>query len=884
MKRFCAFFFIFVLLMITIPVASASQTPSDFQSGSGFPAVRLSIPQTELTAGEPVDIDVSAESAGKYTLLLTCRTDLLTHDIPVLSVEINGQTPVGADAVKLPLLWRDDERGRKDGKGNELIPNQVRADADMVVRLTNFADLTGKSLIFELNKGINTVRFTLSEGGGVTLIGLCFEDERGAAAYSDVVTQKPSTGDYVEYYEAENTLLKSDETIIPIHDPTSPITLPYDSRVKLLNTIGGSKWQQMGQFLEWAIHIPKDGWYCLNFKYRQNVNVGMTSYRRVMIDGVTPYKEWENAAFEYSAGWKNLTLGGKNPQSVYLKEGTHTLRLEVTVGAYIDILSELESAIRNLNEDYRQIVMLTGASPDPYRNYHIDRALPDVLDDFRIQLDVLNGINMRLREMTGDSDATKNLRTISAQLEGFLADTDTISKRLTQFKSNVSALSAWMMSASNQPLELDNFAVTAPGALVKKASPGLWRSMVHQVNLFLRTFIDDYRGNDTGETITVWVQSGADQYNVISEIVQNGFTPQTGIRVNLKLVSGQLLMAVVSGRGPDLALQADSGDVMNYAFRDAAVRLDVLDDFAGIASQFRQSALTPLTYESKTYGLPETQTFPMMFYRTDVLAELGLSPPDNWTEALALAAQLQKKNLEFGLPVDFQMFLYQNGGTLYNTQGTATALSEKSAITSFARFCEFFQSYGLPLAFDAQNRLRTGEMPVLISDFTLYNSLSVSAPEIRGLWAMVPVPGTVNGSDIDRSVVSSVGASVMFENGNKEDCWEFMKWWSSPEVQRGYGQRLETVLGRSGRYAPANIEAFRSLRWEKEQIAGIEAQAVFAKGIPAIPGGYFTGRYIENAFRGVLYKGDVPGDAIINCAKLIDDEIAYQRKELGFDR
>ena len=38
----------------------------------------------------------------------------------------------------------------------------------------------------------------------------------------------------------------------------------------------------------------------------------------------------------------------------------------------------------------------------------------------------------------------------------------------------------------------------------------------------------------------------------------------------------------------------------------------------------------PYIYEGGVYAVPETQNFDMLFYRTDVFAELGLTPPETW--------------------------------------------------------------------------------------------------------------------------------------------------------------------------------------------------------------------------------------------------------------
>ena len=72
--------------------------------------------------------------------------------------------------------------------------------------------------------------------------------------------------------------------------------------------------------------------------------------------------------------------------------------------------------------------------------------------------------------------------------------------------------------------------------------------MKHEASTFFSSFFIDYNniGNVTDEknqrSITVWIGSGRDQANTIKAMIDETFTPETGINVNLKLVNmGTLL-------------------------------------------------------------------------------------------------------------------------------------------------------------------------------------------------------------------------------------------------------------------------------------------------------------------------------------------------------
>ena len=47
--------------------------------------------------------------------------------------------------------------------------------------------------------------------------------------------------------------------------------------------------------------------------------------------------------------------------------------------------------------------------------------------------------------------------------------------------------------------------------------------------------------------------------------------------------------------------------------------------------------------------MPETESFNMLFYRTDIFEELGLEPPQTWDEFSHALEVIQKANLQVGI-------------------------------------------------------------------------------------------------------------------------------------------------------------------------------------------------------------------------------------------
>ncbi len=73
---------------------------------------------------------------------------------------------------------------------------------------------------------------------------------------------------------------------------------------------------------------------------------------------------------------------------------------------------------------------------------------------------------------------------------------------------------------------------------------------------------------------------------------------------------------------------------------------------------------------------------------------------------------------------------------------------------AFEDWCSYFTDYSFALSANFTNRFRTGEMPIGIASYTLFNTLTVFAPDITGKWSFAPLPGTY------REVVNADGTTT----------------------------------------------------------------------------------------------------------------------------
>lgn len=829
---------------------------------------------------------------------------------------IDGELPFKEAAyLQFDRIWHNRyDIIQQDNRGNDLRPQQVEKPRWREAVLKDVEGRYAQPFLFYLSAGSHTITL-LSQREPMILGEIRFHPYEQRPSYEDMLeyyaTQgvRATSGIKIEI-QGEDAVAKSSPTLYPLTERSTPAVTPYSPSQIRINTIGGYNWRLPGQWIEWEFEVPETGLYQIAFHSQQNFVRGIYSVRRLLIDEQVPFREMEQVAFRYKGGYRMDVMGAEEDGEPYLfmlGKGKHMLRLEVTLGEFASLIREVEESLLTLNAMYRKILMITGTAPDEVRDYQLNKKIPQLLMTFEAESQRLKEISTQLKELSGGvGDAEALLKSMYLLLDDMIEDPDKIPRRLVDYKINAGGLGTWLQRAREMPLEIDAIYIASPDVKLPKGGASWLAELWHEWITFLYSFFIDYNqiGNVAAErdqrTITVWIASGRDQANTLKMLIDETFTPRTGINVNLMLVQMHtLLPATLAGQGPDVAMQVTSDIPVNYAMRGAAVDLTQFPDFAEVAANFRESALVPYTYACGVYALPETQTFDMLFYRKDVLQELGLDVPETWEDVYQMLTVLKKHHMEFGLPLVLQAsypgenippnsvfaaLLMQHGGQFYRDGGRASDLDSTVAVETFKMWTELYTDYKLEREFDFANRFRTGEMPIGLADYTMYNQLTVFAPEIRGLWGFAPVPGTrQEDGTVDRTVPSrGLGTIMLKQAKDQEAAWEFMKWWVSAETQTRYGREMEGLMGAAARYPTANIRALDSLPWPAADYNNLKAQFAEAEGIPEVPGGYFTGRHLLNAFYEVVVNEQTePREAILSYVPYIQDEIAAKHKEFG---
>ncbi len=870
----------------------------------------------EVDESGKVTFNINVPETGLYAMKLDY---IPTESDSTTAIErtlyVNGKVPFSeARSISMPKRWltkyTEQEDGslrfEKDQNGNEIRPDRYVDYSWQSYTFTDFNGYYGEPLMIYLEEGENQISLECVRHGAV-FANLEFFAYEAPEKYADVLAEYESKG-YKNatkeiYIDAELPVAVSKNSLYPVSDTVSPATEPQSASETIRNTISTAI---VGDWLEYDFYVEEAAVYTIMFRYRQNASSAPVS-RKITIDGKVPFDAAESVTFGFSENWQvgRATADGQELK-FYLEEGVHTLRLEVNLGEIGSYLRRAVAVQDALNADYLEIIRLTGATPDEYRDYGFKRVMPDIVEDLYNQSQEIYDI-IKFLETEGElSESTATLTQIANRVYGMGTDEDLIAKNLDGLKNDLSSLSNWVSGMVSQTLELDYIKLVAPDAALPKAEGSFFGGIWYEIQKFIYSFFIDYNSlaaNDSGEIshdpIAVWTMTGRDQTQIIKDQVDSNFTPDTGIPVNIKLVAGgTLLPSILAGIGPDVALDGmtstntavanATGSIIDFAVRGAVLPVNKFDDFDEIAKRFPATAFEPITLYGKVYGLPTSLDWSMMFYRKDILGSLGIEVPQTWDDMLSAVPVFQFNNMEIGVPHDisaYASFLFQHGSEFWADNGMRVNFDSNSSLEAFEYLCNMYTQYSLPYSFDPLNRFKTGEMPLFITSYMMYNTITVFATNLSGLWGFTGMPGTLQeDGTIDKTVVGSCDAVAMMKDCDDEAAaWSFMKWYTDKDFQVAYSNEIVALLGESGMRSVANLDAINELQWRKDDRDALIEQIQYVKCLPQYPGSYFIGRYVTFAMNNAYTQGADPVESMLGYVSAINKEISRKREEFGFE-
>ena len=352
---------------------------------------------------------------------------------------------------------------------------------------------------------------------------------------------------------------------------------------------------------------------------------------------------------------------------------------------------------------------------------------------------------------------------------------------------------------------------------------------------------DNSAGNEEGETIELNVWGMGEEAKSLPDIAKEFEAENPDIKINVQAIPwdqahDKLLTAVASKSGPDVV---QMGTTWIPEFADAGALMDLTPYFEEYPeidpANFSEGSVETAKYEDKIVGVPWYIDTRVLYYRSDLLEEVGYDEaPKTWEELSDVAQKLSERGEDmYGISIDPNeqslafMFARQNGSELFDENGQPL-FDQPEFVEAVKYLNSFFENGSSPidLGLDiTQTFIDDGMVPMFISGPWMVKLISDVAPELDGKWATAVFP---SGSVSNQSILGGSNLSVFEYSEHKEAALKFLAYMSKPETQINWMELTNSL--------PAANEA-----GEHESVVNDELYNTFgeqlqtARSMPTIP-------------------------------------------------
>lgn len=860
----------------------------------------------DLNLGDQITLVINVPETAQYFI----GFDYLSYDDSVLpvgmSMTVDGEFPFyECRNLEFETTWVQLGEKSIDRYNNEIVTVPDKLMQWERKYLSDGSYRRSLPLAVELEAGTHEIKLTVNEGsfllGALTL---------GApTSSSEYIGSETAQGDGFIEIQAEDFTYRNDSAIHGIAEYDTNLS-PYEVTDTVLNTIDSDSFANAGQKITYEFEVENAGYYYIGMNYRQSDKSDFPVFVNIAIDGVIPNQLFESYGLDYTTKYETISLQDEEEQnlSIYLEEGVHTISYTISNDNIRQILEGLDEIMSGINDLALEITKVAGTNTDKYRDLKLSKYIPNVEEQLYGYADSLYALQETVREYAKNSKKSiailSSMSIAAEQLISLAEEPDEIPYRVAELCTSASSANRHLANTVDELIDnnlaIDRIYIYQEDATLPKA-PGLLTTMGLNISRFISSFTNQaYSTSNTDpEHLQVWVNRSSQYVQIMQKMIDESFTPATGIEVDISIMPDQykLVLSNTSGNAPDVATGINYTIPYELAIRGALVDMLEFEDFQEVASPYEDGFFLTSSVNDGIYAMPETMNFWVLYYRSDILDKLGLEVPDTMQDVIDMLPELQMRGLNYYQPVSgmLQMrnfhgtapLINQFNGSLYgDTAQEGTSLGSSSSIEGFTYLTELFTIYNMPINIDNfYQHLRNGDIPIGVADYATYNLMTNAAPELKNSWEIALVPGMEQeDGTIDRTTCGCAESSVIFKSDSEreEKAWEFVKWWSSTEVQAEFGQTLQITYGDEYMWTTANLDAFMQLPWSTQDKSIIAEQMSYVVDVARVPGTYLLEREMSNAFNDIVVNGDSAQARIDKAVKSINREFDRKLEEFGY--
>jgi N,N'-diacetylchitobiose transport system substrate-binding protein len=330
-------------------------------------------------------------------------------------------------------------------------------------------------------------------------------------------------------------------------------------------------------------------------------------------------------------------------------------------------------------------------------------------------------------------------------------------------------------------------------------------------------------GADDGGTaggdraLTVWIMEGTNSdARPFFDEVSAAFQQQTGATLDVQFVpwggaKDKFTTSIAGGTTPDVA---EVGTTWTPEFATVGALADLTSRVqeAGLSDGLVDGLVEAGTVDGALFGMPWYAGVRSIIYRTDVFAEVGVTPPTTWDELVAVGQQIKASRpdlLPFPIAGDneygLNTFIWGAGGEIATSSGDTwtSAVDSAAARQGIQFYTDLAVRHGFSTPGAATwketellDSFTKGQSAMIISGSWTPKTILETAPELEGKFGAFPIPGPTGG--LSPSFLGGSHLSIFETSEDQDLAWELVRMLSTG----GFAQRWAEASG----YFPGTTE------------------------------------------------------------------------------
>lgn len=322
-----------------------------------------------------------------------------------------------------------------------------------------------------------------------------------------------------------------------------------------------------------------------------------------------------------------------------------------------------------------------------------------------------------------------------------------------------------------------------------------WRFLFF--TLMLSGLLGALAGSAAMSPLVIWISSEADRAYYEDMVKRYRADVDPGFQAEVRAygfreMPDKLAVAIRTGIGAPDVVQLEESFFSLYL----AGEIPFVDLTDRVAKSGLNRAILPqrwplFSYRGRIYGVPQSLSAILLYYRADLFAELGIRPEeiDTWEKFIAVGRRIHADD-RYMLALDasyFDILLRQRGQDLFDASGNLTITTPLAVDTLewIVKLKEMGVATLPPRGsiFDPvfiTSDLSSGRvLTVLGADWFALDLLKGMAPDLEGKWRAMPLPRWTDGrSQPGRTTSSYAGQGLLIYRGSKqvEKAWDFIEY------------------------------------------------------------------------------------------------------------